>query len=216
MQMSRSFLTMLLCTFMGCERQDPKISASGFVENFSSPTLSSDWKNTGGAYEIVGGALHVKGARNHPLWLRKRLPKNVTIEFDVTSLSPEGDIKVEVFGDGNSYAKEDSYTATSYVIIFGGWGNQLNVLARMNEHGTDRVEHRSASGGSGVSRQVVPGKSYHFVITRKDRLLRVTVDGEPLLEMNDPDPLYGKGHDHFGINNWQSHLIFDNILIKPI
>ncbi|MBW2159703.1 MAG: hypothetical protein JRH14_07015 [Deltaproteobacteria bacterium] len=57
------------------------------------------------------------------------------------SESAEGDIKVEIFGDGASHAKDDTYTATSYVIIFGGWNNSRKK---------SRLARPTASGSSGL------------------------------------------------------------------
>ncbi len=193
---------------MGCTPQgDPGIG-SGYADSFERSQLGKDWKKTGGNWRIEGGELHVRGARNHPLWLLRTLPRDVRVEFDVRSETPDGDIKVEIYGDGASFAKTDSYTATSYVIIFGGWNNSRNVLARMDEHGADRVE--------GTPRKVEPGRIYHFRIERVGAKLSVWVDDEVLLKMSDPNPLLGRGHDHFGFNNWQSDLWFDNLKITPL
>lgn len=191
------------CTPQG----DPAIPSSGFVENFDGDKLADYWNNTGGSYEIVDGKLHIKGARNKPLWLRRTLPHDVTIELDIRSESPEGDIKLEVFGDGQSRAETASYTATSYVVIFGGWNNTLNVLARMNEHGDDRVV--------GPPYKVVPGRTYHMKIVRSGKKLTAWADDHELASMTDDDPLYGRGHDHFAVNNWQSDLWLDNLRITP-
>ncbi len=191
------------CTPQG----DPAIASTGFSDTFEGTTLADHWNNTGGPYEISAGMLHVKGARNKPLWLRRSLPRDVTIELDVRSESPEGDIKLEVFGDGLSRAETASYTATSYVVIFGGWGNSLNVLARMNEHGDDRVV--------GPPYKVVPGRTYHMKIVREGQRMTAWVDDHELASMTDPDPLYGRGHDHFAVNNWQSDVWLDNLKITP-
>ena len=152
--------------------------------------------------------LRVKGARNKPLWLRRALPRDVRVTFDVRSESPEGDIKIELFGDGVSKAETTSYTATSYVVIFGGWNNSLNVLARMNEHGDDRAV--------GPSYKVVQGKTYHMKIERRGATIRAWVDDHELAHMTDPKPLEGPGHDHFAFNNWQSELWFDNLRIEAL
>lgn len=192
------------CTPLG----DPRIGSSGFRDNFDRADLGTQWNNTGANWRIVGGQLTVNGARNRPLWLRRRLPDNVRIEFDVRSDSVEGDIKIELFGDGISRAVAESYTATSYVVIFGGWGNQINVLARMNEHGDDRVEDRT--------QHVEVGRTYHFRIERSGSRVSAFVDDRPLVTMNDPEPLGGPGHDHFAFNNWQSQLTFDNLRISPL
>lgn len=195
----------------GCTPQgDPAVGPDGFHDDFDREELGELWNNTGSNWRIVDGRLNIRNARNRPVWLRRVLPRNVRIEFDVTSESPDGDIKVEVFGDGTSRATADSYTATSYVVIFGGWGNSLNVLARMDEHGDDRAV--------GERRPVVPGQTYHMRIERSGNRIASWLDGdtEPFLEMNDDDPLEGRGHDHFGFNDWQAEVWFDNLSITAL
>jgi hypothetical protein len=200
----------LLCVVLGgCTPQgDPAIGPEGFSETFETNKLSEHWNNTGGNYRVRDGWLHVRGAKNKPLWLRRTLPHDVRIEVDVRSESSEGDIKLEVFGDGQSKAIQDSYTATSYVIIFGGWNNSTNLIARMDEHGDDRVV--------GAKRKVEVGRTYRMRIERKGETIQAWVDDAPLAAMTDPDPLYGPGHDHFAFNNWKSDLWFDNLRIEPL
>jgi len=195
-------LLLAACTPQG----DPGIG-SAFTDDFERSQLGHDYNKTGGNWRIENGELHVNGAKNHPLWLLRTLPRDVRVEFDVRSESAEGDIKVEIFGDGASHAEGDRYTATSYVIIFGGWNNSRNVLARMDEHGDDRVV--------GKPRKVEPGRTYRFRIDRIGGILTVRVDEDILLEMDDSEPLGGRGHDHFGFNNWQSDLRFDNLKVTP-
>jgi hypothetical protein len=197
------FVGLLGCTPQG----DPGIG-SGFFDDFERVRLGDAYKKTGGNWRIEEGELHVKGAKNHPLWLLRTLPWDVEVEFDVRSETPDGDIKVEIFGDGASHAKSDRYEASSYVVIFGGWNNSKNVLARMDEHGADRVV--------GPPKRVEPGRTYHFRITRVGGTLKVLVDDELLLEMHDREPLGGRGHEHFGFNNWQSDLWFDNLEVTPM
>lgn len=186
---------------------DPAIAGT-FRDDFQRAELGPLWNNTGAAWRIVDGRLTVQGARNHPLWLRQRLPRDVRVEFDARSDSPDGDLKVEIFGDGVSAAQQASYDATSYVVIFGGWRNSLDVLARMDEHGRDRVER--------PSRRVVPGRVYHFKIERRGQRIAAFVDGTLLVEMNDPEPLEGRGHDHLGFNDWDAPVSFDNLVITPL
>ncbi len=210
---SELFVITILCMAVlgapGCTPQgDPALDRQGFSDAFDREELGPLWNKTGGNYEIRNGQLYVRGARNHPLWLRRSLPREVQIEFNVRSESPTGDIKVEVFGDGRSFAKQESYTATSYVIIFGGWGNALNAIARMNEHGSDRV--------IGSRKPVQIGHTYHVIVRRQKNLLTVWLDGAKLMEFNDSEPLVGRGHDHFAFNNWESELWFDNLKITPL
>src|SRR5262245_6646454 len=128
---------------------DPAILGAPFTDSFDRADLGTAWSTTGGNWRIEDGKVRIQGARNHPLWLRRRLPRDVRIEFTARSDSPSGDIKVEIYGDGVSAATTSSYTATSYVIIFGGWNNSLDVIARMDEHADDRVAR--------PSRRVEPG-----------------------------------------------------------
>jgi hypothetical protein len=186
---------------------DPPLGAA-FSDDFSRSELGSDWRNTGGPYEIVDGALRVAGARNHPLWLRRRLPDDVRVTVEARSDSPEGDIKFEVFGDGRSFAQQASYTATSYVVIFGGWRNSRNVIARMDEHGDDRLVKTGP--------RVEQGRRYRIKLERRGQSLRWWVDDELILELVDPEPLRGPGHDHFAFNNWETPLSFDNLRITPL
>lgn len=199
-------LLVAACTPLG----DPAIPAEGFTDDFERESLGEAFRNTApaGVWRIQDGELVVTGARNRPLWLARRLPDDVRIELTVRSESPSGDIKLEVFGDGVSKATTESYTATSYVVIFGGWNNSLNVLARMDEHGPDRVV--------GKKKKVEQGKPYRFVIERRGSLLTVEVDGEELLRLDDPEPLRGRGHDHFGFNDWEAKLVFDDLRITPL
>jgi len=200
-----------LCALHGvaCTPQgDPGIGPGGFQDDFERSELGAHWNNTGGPYRIEAGKLKVAGARNKPLWLRRSLPHDVSIEIDAQSDSPDGDIKLEIFGDGVSKAETVSYTATSYVVIFGGWHNAMNVLARLNEHGDDRVV--------GPTYKVVPGRTYHMKIERRGATIKAWADGQELGSMTDPEPLAGVGHDHFGLNNWMVPLTFDNLRIRPL
>jgi len=116
--------------------------------------------------------------------------------------------QAEIFGDGRSWATEDSYTATSYVVIFGGWHNRLSALARMNEHGDDR-KTRSAP-------RVVPGRTYRLRIERRGATVSWWVDEQPMLSMQDRSPLRGSGHEYFAFNDWESEVWFDDLVVTPL
>jgi len=193
---------------LGCD--PPRRAAAGqpFSDNFERADLGDAWRTTGNGWRIENGALRGEMAHNHPLWLKRKLPRDARIEFDAWSESPAGDLKCEVWGDGESHATQASYTATSYVVIFGGWHNRLNVIARMNEHGADRQVREGP--------RVELGQHYHFKIERRGRDLGWILDGNPLLEFNDPDPLAGPGHEYFAFNNWEALVHFDNLVITPL
>ncbi len=211
----------------------PAVSASGtnsasppdrplsevFRDFFARSTLGPDYNATGSAWRIQDGRVCAARARNHPLWLRRRIPINARIEFDATSLSPDGDLKVEAWGDGISAATGASYdNATSYVFIYGGWKNRLHVLARLDEHGSDR-KARTVDPSDQLlqARPVRAHHAYHFKIERDDgRSVRWFVDDIEIHTFTDPRPLTGAGHDHFAFNDWDSPVCFDNLVIAPL
>ncbi len=179
-----------------------------FSDTFDGAALGGAWKATGKGARIVDGALQLKGMRNHPLWLDIALPDDVQISFDAWADKVEGDIKVELAGDGESYATQASYTASGYVVIFGGWNNQLDVIARQDEHGADRIELPSA--------KVEPGRRYHFEVIRRGQEIVWKLDGRVHMRYVDPEPLRGAGQDHFAFNNWSAPTHFDNLVITAL
>ncbi len=64
--------------------------------------------------------------------------------------------------------------------------------------------------------KVVKGQRYHMVITRHAGNIRWEIDGALALELRDPAPLAGKGHDRFGFSSWQNDTYFDNLKIEPL
>ena len=43
-----------------------------------------------------------------------------------------------------------------------------------------------------------------------------TIDQQPFLVLDDPNPLEGPGHEYFGFNNWEADTWFDNLVITPL
>src|SRR5262249_30319212 len=126
-----------------CKVKDPPPIDKSWSDQFERGKVGRDYFKTGPGYDVTDGALSARGAHNHPLWLRAKLPHDVRIEFDCWSNEPRGDIKVEVFGDGHSFDPDGGeYTATGYEVIFGGWFNSKSIIARLDEHGKDVVERR--------------------------------------------------------------------------
>ena len=64
--------------------------------------------------------------------------------------------------------------------------------------------------------KVVRNTRYHIVVTKKGGLVRWEMDGALVLELNDPAPLSGKGHDRFGFGSWANDTYFDNLVIEPL
>jgi hypothetical protein len=198
-----------------------------YSQDFSDPAVvQRDFFSTGGHWRTVGGQLLSPGVKNNPLWLQAKLPRDVAVEFDVRSESPEGDIKVELFGDGTDHA-------SGYIFIHGGWNNSLSIIARLDEHGASLDSLQRLAGAKGlvetgvfkkdthmrVEARPYPveiGRTYHWRIERRGSLLRWSIDGKPFMQFDDPLPLEGKGHDRFGFSSWEAQLFFDNLKIEPL
>jgi hypothetical protein len=196
----------------------PRITAP-WEDNFDRTELGPDWNALSPAWKIQAGKLCVKGARNKGAWLARRIPVNARIEFDAFAESAEGDIKVELWGDGQSGATAQSYTnATSYLAILGGWKNTRHVLARINEHAPERLEiDVDPQNDDERMRAVARGQPYHFKVERADgKKVEWSVNGVVYFTFSDPEPLAGPGHEHFGFNDWDAPVCFDNLKVTPL
>jgi hypothetical protein len=189
--------------------RDPQLKEA-FTEDFGSGRLDPQtWRITQNVYEIRDGALFVQGAKNHPMWLQRRLPCDVKIEFTAWSESAAGDIKVEAFGDGRSSADtEGAYTGTGYIVIFGGWDNTVNTIARRDEHNARmKLEEES---------RVEKDRRYRFTLMFRGPKIEWFLDGRLFLSVEDPDRLCGPGNEYFGFNDWDTPVHFDELTIVPL
>jgi hypothetical protein len=206
------FVLVVLAT--ACKVKDPPPIRDEWTDDFERDGVGENYFATGDGYRVANGALNAKGAHNHPLWLRAKIPRDIRIDLTVWSTEPRGDIKIEVFGDGRSYDPDaGAYLATGYEVIFGGWHNSKSIIARMDEHGkvgTDVVQR--------VEPKVVPNQKYKWRIERKANQLTWFVDDmtNPFLQLVDPRPLEGIGHEYLGFNNWETDTWFDNLVISPL
>lgn len=208
-------LLAVACVLLGaCEEVPRTYSTRGnsgteiFRDDFERSELGASWKPTAEGAWIEHGVLKLKDVRNHPLWLDVALPDDVRVDVDAWAATEEGDVKLELAGDGTSFATSMNYVASGYVFVFGGWNNTLDVIARKNEHGRDRA----------TATQPVPepGRRYHFTITRSGSEILWEVDGRQLLDFDDPNPLRGPGHDRLALSGWEAETHFDNLVIEAL
>ena len=212
-----SVSVMVLVLGIGCGKKEAEEGPAlqpmtePWSDDFERPELGPDWNATGEGYALVNGALEAHGAHNRPLWLRRALPRDAVIELDAWSTSPDGDIKVELYGDGKSYdPNRGGYTATSYVAVMGGWKNTKSQIARLDEHGKDIVSRAAPKVG--------PNRRYHWKFVRQGGRLDWFVDDmeTPFLTLEDPHPLEGPGHSFFAVGNWETDTWFDNLRVTPL
>lgn len=174
-----------------------------FSDDFERSDVGDDWQRGsgeggGGEWRVVDGWLRGKALKNDPLWLTQPLPRRARIEFDARALSPTGDLKVEVFGDGENHA-------SGYILIFGGWNNTLDVIARLDEHGDDRKARST--------RKVKPRQVYRMAVERSGGTIKWFVDDDLFMTYSDDEPLTGPEHAHFAFSNWMAPVEFDNVRV---
>ena len=200
------FLALAIATGPACGKKKRKAASNAdgltggvlvFSDDFQRDSVGDQYRTHSQKWSILDGWLHVQGDRNEGLWLTVPLPERVRVEFDARSMTPEGDIKCEIF---NTEARHQ----TGYIAILGGWKNAISVLARMDEHGEDRME---------TDAKVAIGQVHHFALVRTEGSLRWYVDGRLVLAYPDEEPVRGP---FFGFNNWNSDVYFDNLAINRL
>ncbi len=197
---------------------DPKLETA-FTDDFERAEPGPAWRLAGPGWLVRAGRLCGEGNRNRGAWLARRLPPNARVEFDAVAETPRGDLKAEFWGDGTSGASGPSYRdATSYLLVFGGWRNTRHVLARLDEHDPARLELALDPADASPPRgRVRPGRAYHVRVERADgHTLTWHVDGALVASFDDPNPLTGPGHDHWGFNEWDAAVCFDNVRASPL
>src|SRR5579883_721913 len=80
----------LLLTACPKNPSEPAAPAGPYQENFDRAELGPEWLATASSYRLVDGTLRLEKAYNHPIWLLRKLPRDVVIELDVVSYSPAG------------------------------------------------------------------------------------------------------------------------------
>ena len=210
---------LVLLAVLGCERKeipprhvpapaDPSVWLEGgelvFEDDFEREQLGDDWTTEHPGWEIRAGEVRDHSAKNKGLWLKKLLPPKTRVEFDLRS-DPRtdgkpfaGDVKVEIF------ATEPLHQA-GYVLINGGWSNQLDVVARLDEHGEDRKEQPAT--------KVVSGQAGRWSVVRTDGTLHWFRDGQLHMSYPDGQPVQG---GYLGFNNWLSNVAYDNLKVYDL
>jgi len=183
------------------------------ADNFDRNTLGPKWIARSNGWSIVDGQVSNTSARNKGLWLTQPLPAGkVRIEFDATSKPFDrkdrsgktvtqfpGDIKCEAFSKTSKHQG-------GYIFIFGGWGNTVNRIARIEEHG----DGPGARVQDGPRHPVKPGHTYRMRVVRDGDTIAWFADEQLLTQFTDPEFIDGQ---HFGFNNWEAHVSFDNLAI---
>ena len=204
----------VLC--LGCQKRalppnvapSPKAFLVGgtqvFSDSFERAELGDDWQTTHAGWKIKEGAVNDTNAKNKGLWLKTLLPERVRVEFTARSEPlPDGkpfpgDLKCEIFATTPEHQ-------AGYVLINGGWSNRLDIIARLDEHGDDRLSKEASV--------VKPSVTYRWAVVRTDDTVHWFRDGELMLSYADKAPVRGR---YFGFNNWASNAFYDDLAIYAL
>ncbi len=189
-----------------CKKQTPAAGKLPYTDSFDRDQLGPDWFPSGGDWKVRDGYVYTTFSNNMPLFLNVDLPDEVVVEVDVYSETREVDSKIELMTDGRTHQ-------SGYVFIMGGWSNKMSVIARLDEHGDDRVVKQPTG--------VTGGKWYRWRVEKRaakrgqydGHKLTWLVDGKHYMEFFDAAPLHGSGHNRLGFGNWQNQIRFDNVKI---
>jgi len=182
-----------------------------YVERFDSPELlkrahigEPDLGHTRAqtAWRVEGGRLWGAGGHNAALWLRDlTLPAEVRVELSARAETDTGDLKCELFGDGQTHQ-------SGMILINGGWHNKLRVIARRDEHGEDRKEdHRCGP------RCAPKGVEQRWVIERRDGVISWYIDGALSLRWAERAPLLGR---RLAFNHWDAEVSYDDLIVYDL
>ena len=216
-----------------CRGDPPAQVALPYRQDFSDPgVVGRDFTSQGGYWRVRQGALLSPGTLNNPLWLSARLPPDAVVEVDVQPLWPQSEVKLELFGNGEDHA-------SGYVLVHGAQAASIArradappTLEVVRERARRIAAARGKPGADPVAEGIIdastryrvetrslplePGRTYRWRVERQGAVVRWFVDGELLLELDDPFPLKGDGQDRLGLTSNDGDVDFDNLLVAGL
>ncbi len=184
------------------------------------------WTIGGGLWTVEEGELYSPGVRGNPLWLQARLPQDVVVEFDVRAERTGGDAQLVLFGDGLNTSVRSAGLAQSsgYLLTQGVRGAATARIAKLDElawpladlQRRKRLREDTPFLVEAAAPAVPTERSAHWRVERRGARIRWFIDGEQVLEVEDPYPLGGKGHDRLGLSSRDTPLFFDNLQVRPL
>jgi hypothetical protein len=176
----------------------PRHWTLAFSDDFQRDELGDDWKIIAGDWRIEDGNL-VCGTGHSEIVINKTFPGCQRIEFQaVTHAERPCDFSPIIHSAGKGTRRSDG----GYLLQFGGAGNTLNRVLRADQ----LLDDRSAD------RFIEPGRLHTVVAELDGDTVRLTVDGDTIVEGHDPEPLIGPGHEIAGLYMYRETSI-DNLKI---
>ena len=170
------------------------------VRSYTFQTAPTDWREAGGTWEVTNrwqcdprwSFFSGRGHSNAVLWNKRPCTGDMTLEFfAATKMDRDRGSRYEYASDINATICADGKDLTSgYSFVFGGHNNTSTRIYR----GTTVLAEN-------VGRLITPPPElrslhrywFYIRITKHDKRLELSIDGETVLSVEDPRPLPG-GH----------------------
>lgn len=167
-------------------------------DDFERTQIGNRWRSRNGTWRIDQGALCGQDIAEAVIMLDDRVPGNVRIEYDATMVGGERQSDLSIFLHGTA---EKGYMEG----YFAGFGSNANTRSKILRLGVEVATN-------GFARHT-PGKCHRVVVEDIEGILRMWVDGEPILQSRDPSPVGGGQHGALGFYTFGAHTHFDNVRV---
>lgn len=171
-----------------------------FSDSFDRAELGPNWKVREGAWEIADKALLFNG-EGGVIEIDQDFPGLHRLVMEVTPLVPEGlsaqqPEAADRISDLSAFIQSDGGHRGGYFLQFGGAFNKRNAIRRLARQVASQREHR-----------IEPGKRHRIVAEFDGQKVRLHVNDEPILSLEEARPLIGESHDRVGIYLFTPALI---------
>ena len=169
-----------------------------YSDDFERDELGDDWKIIAGEWRVEDGKL-VCGNGHSEIVINKTFSGCQRMEFEaMTRAEKPCDFSPVIHTRGRGTRRPDG----GYLLQFGGAGNTLNRVLRADQ----QLDDRSAL------RFIEPGRLHKVVAELDGNVVRLTVDGDTIVEGHDDAPLVGPGQESAGLYMYRETFI-DNLRI---
>lgn len=171
-----------------------------FSDDFLTPAAASHW-DISGKWEIRDGELRIRGEEFLFAILKTPFPGDVRLVFDCR-LASESLSDVSCFLGTTLSSDANRPHQSGYYFQYGGWGNKKNILGA---HGNILWNQPATP--------LVRDRLFHVEAQKVGNRLMLHVDGETIMDVRDPAPVFGSAHAFLGVSSWGTHACFSNIRV---
>jgi hypothetical protein len=173
-----------------------------YTADFSGSKVSGDWSAMQGEIALKDGALVVStDASDAVALLVKPVFSAPSIRIEMTaSLAKASSVSdLSILLNASNTGPYEGYT-----LQFGGKANTMNGLSRKDEAIQSTVTTKPL---------VVPGKKYVIVAENDKGHIKMTVDGQTVIDYTDKAPISGADNGLIGFYTWESQLVIDKLTV---